>query len=68
MPTPNRQIRTVPVRPGQAGGGLGTFERYLWVALCTVAGVGLGKALPHAIAGLRGISSSLGELQHHREC
>ena len=38
-------------------GGLGTFERYLsvWVALCMAAGIGLGKLLPGAVAGLRGI-------------
>jgi len=38
-------------------GGLGRFERYLsiWVALCMVAGVLLGKATPAAVALLRGI-------------
>jgi arsenite transporter len=47
----------IPVKPAEAGGGLGTFERYLsvWVALCMVAGVGLGKLLPAAVAGLRAI-------------
>jgi len=44
------------------GGGLGTFERYLpvWVALCMAAGIGLGKLLPGAIAGLRGIEFGKG--------
>jgi ACR3 family arsenite transporter len=39
------------------GGGLGTFERYLslWVALCMAAGIALGKLLPSAVAGLRGL-------------
>jgi ACR3 family arsenite efflux pump ArsB len=34
---------TVNLKPAPAG-GLGTFERYLsvWVALCMVAGIGLG--------------------------
>ena len=52
----------VVARPVKAGGGLGTFERYLsvWVALCMVAGVVLGKALPAAIAGLRGIEFGKG--------
>jgi len=33
----------IAVKPAQASGGLGTFERYLsiWVALCMVAGIGL---------------------------
>src|ERR1017187_1981179 len=45
------------IRPPEASGGLGAFERYLsiWVALCMAAGIGLGKLLPGAIAGLRGI-------------
>lgn len=49
-------------KPVQAGGGLGTFERYLsvWVALCMVAGIGLGKLLPAAVAGLRGIEFGKG--------
>jgi ACR3 family arsenite transporter len=46
----------------QASGGLGTFERYLsvWVALCMAAGVGLGKLLPGAVAGVRGIEFGAG--------
>lgn len=34
--------------------GIGTFERYLsvWVALCIVAGIGLGHLLPGAFAGV----------------
>jgi ACR3 family arsenite transporter len=36
---------------------LNVFERYLtlWVGLCMVAGIGLGKLLPGAIDGLRGL-------------
>ncbi|MGA8027914.1 MAG: ACR3 family arsenite efflux transporter [Bryobacteraceae bacterium] len=52
----------VTFRPVQAGGGLGTFERYLsvWVALCMGAGIGLGKLLPAVVAGLRGIEFGKG--------
>src|SRR3954449_11771217 len=41
---------------------LETFERYLsvWVALCMVAGVLLGKLLPAVIAGLRGVEFGRG--------
>ena len=48
--------------PVKASGGLGTFERYLsvWVALCMAAGVVLGKLVPSAIAGLRGIEFGKG--------
>lgn len=37
--------------------GLGTFERYLsvWVALCMATGIALGKLLPSAVSGLRGV-------------
>lgn len=50
------------IKPAEAGGGLGTFERYLsvWVALCMAAGICLGKLLPAAIAGLRGIEFGQG--------
>ncbi len=50
------------VQPPKATGGLGTFERYLsvWVGLCMVAGVILGKALPGVVAGLRGIEFGSG--------
>ena len=50
------------MKPAQASRGLGTFERYLsvWVALCMVAGVGLGKLLPSAVTGLRGIEVGKG--------
>lgn len=46
----------------QATGGLGRFERYLsvWVALCMVAGVLLGKALPSAVSALRGLEFGKG--------
>jgi ACR3 family arsenite transporter len=52
----------VTLKPAGAGGGLGAFERYLsvWVALCMAAGIGLGKLLPGAIAGLRGIEFGKG--------
>jgi ACR3 family arsenite transporter len=38
----------VHARPQPAGAGLGTFERYLtlWVALCIVAGIVLGRLMP----------------------
>src|SRR5579864_9453785 len=50
------------IKPAQASGGLGTFERYLsiWVALCMAAGIGLGKLLPAAVAGLRAIEVGKG--------
>ncbi len=49
-------------QPAKASGGLGTFERYLsiWVSLCMVAGVVLGKLIPMAIAGLRGMEFGQG--------
>jgi ACR3 family arsenite transporter len=36
--------------------GIGTFERYLsvWVALCIVAGIGLGQLLPGVFAAIAG--------------
>lgn len=44
-------------QPVEASGGLDTFQRYLsvWVVLCMVAGVVLGKLIPAAVADLRGI-------------
>jgi hypothetical protein len=47
----------IAINPAKASGGFGTFERYLsvWVALCMVAGIGLGKLLPGAIASVRGL-------------
>jgi ACR3 family arsenite transporter len=41
---------------------LAFFERYLslWVALCMVAGVGLGKLMPSAIQAIRGIEFGQG--------
>ena len=52
----------IAIKPAQASSGLGTFERYLsvWVALCMAAGVGLGKLLPSAVAGVRGIQFGTG--------
>jgi ACR3 family arsenite transporter len=46
----------------EATGGLGTFERYLslWVALCMAAGIGLGKLLPGAVAGVRSLEFGRG--------
>jgi ACR3 family arsenite transporter len=45
-----------------AAGGLGFFERYLslWVALCMVAGVGLGKLMPGSVELLRGFEFGQG--------
>ena len=50
------------IKPARTAGGLGTFERYLpvWVALCMVAGIGLGKLLPPAVAGLRDVEFGKG--------
>jgi len=49
-------------QPAKASGGLGTFERYLslWVGLCMVAGVLIGKLLPAAVASLRGMQLAEG--------
>ncbi len=40
--------------PAPARSGMGTFERYLtlWVALCIVAGIGLGHLLPGLFASI----------------
>ncbi len=48
--------------PADVPAGLGTFERYLsvWVALCMAAGIGMGKLLPGAMAGLRGLELGSG--------
>ena len=45
----------VAMKPAQSSGGLGKFERYLtvWVGLCMIAGIALGKLLPGAIDSLR---------------
>lgn len=47
---------TGPIPKQTAGGGLSFFERYLslWVGLCMVAGVILGKLLPSWVQALRG--------------
>jgi arsenite transporter len=52
----------IATKAATASGGLGTFERYLsvWVGLCMAAGIGLGKLLPGAVAGLRGIEFGKG--------
>ena len=52
----------IATKPTKAAAGLGTFERYLsvWVALCMVAGVGLGKLLPAGVAALRAIEFGKG--------
>ena len=54
--------QTITATPAAAPSRLGFFERYLsiWVALCMVAGVALGKLLPNAIAGLRGVEFARG--------
>jgi arsenite transporter len=51
------RVSQVIAQPVKATGGLGMFERYLsvWVALCMMAGVGLGNLLPAAVAGMRSI-------------
>ena len=43
--------------PAKGQNRLGFFERYLslWVALCMAGGLALGKLLPSAIQGLRGL-------------
>lgn len=45
-------------RAGQAGGRLGVFERYLtlWVALCIVVGIGVGRLFPQVAVTLDAIS------------
>lgn len=55
-------MNDVVAQPVKTSGGLGTFERYLsvWVALCMVAGVVIGKILPAAVAGVRGIEFGKG--------
>jgi len=59
---------TTPVRAGAGGAAgrptpsLGAFERYLsvWVALCMVAGVLLGKAVPGLTGSLRALEVGRG--------
>ncbi len=50
------------VNPESSSGGFGMFERYLsvWVALCMVAGIGVGKFVPGAVAALREIEFGKG--------
>ena len=50
-------VSQVIAQPVKASGGLGTVERYLsvWVALCMVAGIALGKLLPSSVAAIRGL-------------
>lgn len=57
MKTATRTIQEVAERPR-----LGFFERYLslWVALCMVAGVALGKLLPSVVQILRGLEFGQG--------
>jgi ACR3 family arsenite transporter len=54
--------KTIEVTPAPAGGGLGTFERWLslWVSLCMVLGIVVGKVLPGAVARLRGLEMGSG--------
>lgn len=51
-----------PYPPIEASAGLGFFERYLsiWVALCMLAGIGLGRFLPSLTSGLRGLELGKG--------
>ncbi len=46
--------QTVDTPSENAAGGIGFFERYLsvWVALCIVAGIGLGKLMPGAVQSI----------------
>ena len=48
--------------PAREAKRIGRFERLLslWVALCMVVGVGLGRAFPDAIAALRAIEFGSG--------
>ncbi|VVE04491.1 arsenical-resistance protein [Pandoraea eparura] len=43
--------QTVSTPSEKPAGGIGCFERYLsvWVALCIVVGIGLGKSMPGAV-------------------
>jgi ACR3 family arsenite transporter len=52
--------QTYPVT--KASAGLGFFERYLsiWVALCMLVGIGLGRLLPSVTNGLRGLELGKG--------
>ena len=56
------RAETTATAPKQAKEGLGFFERYLslWVGLCMVAGVILGKLLPSWIQALRGFEFASG--------
>jgi ACR3 family arsenite transporter len=47
----------VTTQPAKVSGGLGTFERYLslWVALCMLTGILIGKILPAIVAAIRGL-------------
>jgi ACR3 family arsenite transporter len=49
-------------QPAQTSAGMSTFERYLsvWVALCMLAGVLLGRLWPSATAALRGMEFGSG--------
>ena len=51
-------------------GGLSAFERYLslWVALCMVTGVLLGKLIPGFAGRLRGIEFGNGSQINARFC
>jgi ACR3 family arsenite transporter len=55
-------MRQAVAQPVKAKGGLGTFERYLsvWVALCMLAGIVVGKLLPGFVADLRAIEFGKG--------
>ena len=57
---PREEVRGGP--PPRGDRGLGAFERYLsgWVALCMVAGVLLGKAVPGLTGALRDLEVGRG--------
>jgi len=57
--TPDQSPPTqTPTRPVQAGGQLNIFERYLtlWVALCIISGILLGRLLPNLATTLNALS------------
>jgi ACR3 family arsenite transporter len=59
---PDAALNTFPSSPSHESKRLNVFERYLslWVALCMVAGVLLGRAAPALMAGLRSLEFGSG--------
>ncbi len=58
MADPSDLSAACPTPPAAAGHGLGWFERYLtvWVFLCILAGIALGKAAPGVATTLDGLA------------